>query len=318
VIFREGEKSIMLSVIVLNYNDSMTTSKFVSLISNYSIVEKIIIVDNASQDGSYESLLHLANDKVDVIKSDKNGGYGYGNNIGIKYALNKYATDKIIISNPDVEISENTIIHCLSTFDKHDDCAIVSPMMKNNDESINYKCVWKIPTRNQYLFFSVALLGRFLSDMYYKPEELCSNNVEKCVDCVAGSFVMIDAEKMLRHGMYDENIFLFCEETVLGLKFNRANMKSFVLLDDYFIHHHAISIDKSISSKLKQRELTWKSRLYVLKTYYKTNFLIAFFDHLVAKVEMIEFRLKSFLKRFNLKSLKLKYICNNVCVKRRQ
>ena len=147
----------MICIVVLNYNDSDTTIKFVQQIINYSIIDKIIVVDNASNDNSYSKLLPLSCAKVDILETQKNGGYGYGNNFGIKYAVQKYHATQIIVSNPDVEVSENTILHCKEVIEKRR-CALVAPMMKNHDQTVNYQCVWKVPTRNQYRLFSTYFL----------------------------------------------------------------------------------------------------------------------------------------------------------------
>lgn len=286
----------MICIVVLNYNDSDTTIKFVQQIINYSIIDKIIVVDNASNDNSYSKLLPLSCAKVDILETQKNGGYGYGNNFGIKYAVQKYHATQIIVSNPDVEVSENTILHCKEVIEKRR-CALVAPMMKNHDQTVNYQCVWKVPTRNQYRLFSTYFLGKITQSFYYNENELKSTSVEKLVGCVAGSFFMVNANKMLDYGMFDENIFLFCEETVLGLKLKKENQEVVVLLNDYFIHHHSVSINKSITSIVKQRKITWKSRLYVLENYYSSNRVDLLIDRIVSKLELMEFNIKHILKR---------------------
>lgn len=285
----------MLCVVVLNYNDVDTTCNFVQQIVSYDEIDKIIIVDNASTDNSYHGLKMLESVKVDVLKTDKNGGYGYGNNFGIRYAYNMYHATHIIVSNPDVEVSEETIKHCRETLDKKK-CALVAPMMRNQDYSINYKCVWKVPSRNQYRLFSTLFLGRLFSGFYYSKDELDEKHIEKKVGCVAGSFFMVDAEKMIRFGMFDENIFLYCEETVLGLKFQKTGFDVMVLLDDYFVHHHSVSINKSIMSKVSQRKITWKSRLYVLKNYYNSTMVDLSIDKIISKTEILEYKIISILK----------------------
>ena len=103
-----------VAVIIVNYNDAEDTKKYVKTISEYKILDRIVVVDNLSTTaGTFDSLKKLENSKVKVISSDKNGGYDYGNNFGVKYlqSINeKY--DYIIISNPDIEITENAINPC--------------------------------------------------------------------------------------------------------------------------------------------------------------------------------------------------------------
>ena len=95
---------------ILNYNDASSTLHILKQIKNYSAIDHIVIVDNLSPDGSFQQLKSMAGDKVDIIQSDKNGGYSYGNNYGAFYLINKYMVDILVIANPDVEFSEAFLI----------------------------------------------------------------------------------------------------------------------------------------------------------------------------------------------------------------
>ena len=76
--------------VVVNYNDYETTEKIIKNIYNYKIIDKIVIVDNCSTDDSLTKLEELSDKKISIIKSDKNGGYASGLNIGAKYLIKKY------------------------------------------------------------------------------------------------------------------------------------------------------------------------------------------------------------------------------------
>ena len=90
----------MIGCVVLNYNDAKTTVEFVQRVKNMDSIDLIVVIDNCSTDDSYIQLKILESNKVHVIKSEKNGGYGYGNNVGIDYLKDK--VDYIMIANPDV------------------------------------------------------------------------------------------------------------------------------------------------------------------------------------------------------------------------
>ncbi|MFD2385755.1 glycosyltransferase [Enterococcus rivorum] len=97
-------------MIILNYNDAFNTISYLSKIETFSSVDKYIVVDNHSTDNSYQKFLELPNtDKVIFLEAKVNRGYAHGNNIGIKYAVNNFSVKNIIISNPDIEVKENTI-----------------------------------------------------------------------------------------------------------------------------------------------------------------------------------------------------------------
>ena len=79
-----------VSIIIVNYNTKKLTSECIK-----SIVEKtkgvdyeIILVDNASTDGSKE--VFQKDDRITYIYNEINGGFGYGNNRGMEVAKGKY------------------------------------------------------------------------------------------------------------------------------------------------------------------------------------------------------------------------------------
>lgn len=90
---------------------------------------------------------------------------------------------------------------------------------------------------------------------------------EQYVDCVPGALLLYDTDKFLEVDGYDEEMFLFGEETTLGFKFKEKGYKSLLILDDYYRHEYSVSINKSISQKSKQLEILYHSRLLFMKKY---------------------------------------------------
>ena len=261
-----------IGLVVLNYNDAVTTKSFVEAVKEYGIIGHIAIVDNCSKDDSFNQLKVLENNKIDVIRTDHNGGYGFGNNYGVNYLVDKYKCKYIIISNPDVEVSQESIAACLKVFKNNHLCGVVAPMMKMPSGKTNYYCAWKVPSFFEYVFFGLACFRKIARAMYYSIKELSQPGYMK-VGCVAGSFLLVDADKFIQCGCYDENIFLYCEETALGIRLNKCGYESALLRDTYFVHHHSVSINKSYKDILARYRLMWDSREYVLNTYYKKNLL---------------------------------------------
>lgn len=249
--------------VILNYNDYETTIKLINHISSYSVIKEIIIVDNCSTDHSFEELKKKENEKIRVVKTDRNGGYGYGNNYGIKAAIERFNEKYILLCNPDVFIEESTIKHLLDVFKKNDSTAIVSAMQKDIHGRLIQDLAWPIPTAFEY-----AIMGTRLSHKICKRYD--ASVFEQSypeVDCVPGACLMIDAERFLDVGGFDEAMFLYCEETAIGVKMRKACFKTVLATSEYYIHEHSVSISKSIQSLKKQKELIFKSRLYVMEKY---------------------------------------------------
>lgn len=123
-----------IGLVILNYNDYKTTIELCNKIKNYDSIYKIVIVDNLSTDDSFINLKTLESYKIDVIKTDKNGGYSYGNNYGAFYLIDRYKIDILFIANPDVEF-DNDFIRKQSNIITHGIAEAVSAIMLTLEEA---------------------------------------------------------------------------------------------------------------------------------------------------------------------------------------
>ena len=287
----------MIDILVLNYNDSETTIQFANLVKQYSCISHILVVDNCSTDESFKKLKSVESDKVIVISSDKNGGYGYGNNFGIRYLKNNFDSNYILLSNPDVIVSEDAIVALESFLRNHPDYVIAAPFMHNVQNVRQSNTAQRIPSKFGFILSQSIVLSQFFHYRCYNfnQYDLCKNYID--VDCVSGSCFMFDVKKMMNYGMFDENIFLYKEELVLGIKFKEAKQKVALLTESFFIHKHSVSISKAYKTVLSKRKLSLKSHLFVLKKYYKANRFEMWMASIVAKISMFEVLLLSLLKK---------------------
>lgn len=257
----------MIGCVVLNYNDAKTTTDFLKEIQFMNSIDKIVVVDNCSTDNSYVQLKEFENEKIHVVQSEKNGGYGYGNNIGIDYLKN--LVDYIIVANPDVVFEESVVLKMKDAFDEN--TAIVAPLTLQPDKKRQLPEAWKVPTVKDYFLFSSKILNKKYRPMWYAKEYLQNGIVN--VDCVQGSFFMIRTD-ILPNKLYDENIFLFFEESCIGKYFKDKGMTTKLLIDESYIHNHSVSINKSFNSEVKKRKITLDSFYTYYKDYYKLNPLL--------------------------------------------
>ena len=250
-------------MVILNYNDYKTTLDYLEMIKSYKSLDLIIVVDNNSTDNSYEELKKIKNNKIIILRSDKNGGYGYGNNIGIKFAIKKYKKCNIIISNPDIEVTDDTIKQMSEYSSNNPNVAIVSPVIKEH-ETLNRG--WKLSCGYKEMLLSIPLIGRKLknkiigySNSHYKKER-------SKVDVISGCFFMIKSNIFKRINYFDENLFLYYEENVICSKIKKLNYDVMVLNYCSVIHNHSVSIDKS-HNVLSKYIILKKSQMYYLDNY---------------------------------------------------
>lgn len=285
-----------LGVVILNYNDAATTTALLSKIKNYALIKHIVVVDNCSTDDSFNVLSKYAGTGIDVVKSDKNGGYGYGNNYGIRYLNERYKSSHILICNPDVDIEENVLAKMLAIFEENPQVAIVAPYMVYRDGRKEPRTAWRLPTKYELIFSAGLFVKRFLRPTHYPGlEQSTEKSME--VDCVTGSLLMVNTTAMLQYGMYDENIFLFGEEITLGYKFKKAGFKTILLPQEIFVHYHSVSINKSIRSEVTKRKRLLSSWRYVLQTYLGASGLDLLLMKVVFGISLFEIRVLTMVRR---------------------
>ena len=265
----------MVGCVVLNYNDSKTTIELINRIGKMTSIDVIVIVDNNSTDDSFSVLKQYASEKIHVIQSDKNGGYGYGNNCGIEFIKKHYDCDYIIIANPDVIFEESVVKKMMDAFDE--ETVIVAPLTLDAKGNRQLPIAWKVPTIKDFYLFSSIVLNKFFNSLSY-PDDFYKKDV--CyVDCVQGSFFMLQS-RLIDNRIYDENIFLFFEESCIGKKFKDLGYKTKLLMDVDYIHNHSVSINKAFNSEAKKRKMTLDS----FYTYFLDFYNLSSFQKCMMKV----------------------------------
>ncbi|MGG1071852.1 glycosyltransferase family 2 protein [Priestia megaterium] len=287
------------AIIILNYNDYNTTIEFLMLLKKWDrkYIENIIIVDNNSTDNSFSELKKYASDKkgIHLIKSDKNGGYAYGNNYGIKHAIKEFNPEFLIISNPDVIISEDVVNENIEILMKTS-YSMIAPIMKNPNGIDCENVAWKLPHWKDDLVLSLSSLRLILGNpVLYKKEERQGEGIKE-VDVLPGSFFIVSSYALQKVEYLDENTFLYCEERILSYKLKSQGFKIVLNKDNSYIHNHSVTINKNINSKLKQYNILQQSRRYYLTKYIKINRIQLLVFNMLTKLGELEKRLQSKLK----------------------
>ena len=280
-----------VAVIIVNYNDAEQTVLYVNKIKEYKNIQRIVVVDNLSTDiETMEMLTKINSPKVSIVQTEKNGGYAYGNNFGVKFLESQNEIfDCVIISNADIEVEENAIDKCLQIFENNTDVGIVAPRMYNlNRKPIRRSC-WKIrtfaldvihSTRLLELLFYKKLRAGEYSDEEYKKELLQ-------VEAISGAFFVVRYEAFKKANYLDENVFLFYEEDILAKKMQKNGYKVFCRNDVKFIHYESKTIGKTLNYYKKMKQL-YNSKMYYHKKYNKINNLQVFIFQILNICRTIE------------------------------
>lgn len=180
---------------------------------------RVSVVDNDSGDGSYEKLrdgvrsLGLA-DRVDVLASGRNGGFGFGNNVAIRAALaSDDPPDYVYLFNSDSLPQPGSIATLLAYADAHPEAGVVGGRVVGTDGS-----------PHQSAFYFPSWLGELEEGLrlglFRRALEPWKPNLDRLdhtgrVDWTSGCSMLLRRTMLERVGLFDEGFFLYFEETDL-------------------------------------------------------------------------------------------------------
>ncbi|MDG2949975.1 glycosyltransferase family 2 protein [Exercitatus varius] len=257
-----------LSLIILNYNSFLDTEKCVSKLLSFSSNFRIIIVDNHSQDCSYSYLVNRfgKDNSVDIIISDKNGGYSYGNNFGIRFAKEKYNSKIIGILNPDVILPDLSLLTDLVVFlENNNNLAMIGACPIENKQYSPNKAGWSIPNKFDVFLDRSLWLPRWKNNTL----NILDENIAK-VDCVVGCFFLIKESIFSELRYFDENVFLYNEENILGIKLSQKGYQAGIAYKKFYYHNHDYTkeLNRNLRSKIYMLKIRFNSRKYLINKYY--------------------------------------------------
>ena len=235
---------IDLSIIIVNYNVKEFLQNLIHSIekATKNLSSEIIVIDNASTDGSIE-LLKSKFPSIKLIENKTNLGFGKANNIGIQVSKGKY----IVMINPDAIVSEDTFIKMINFFEENSEAGLATPKILNPDGSLQLGCRRSFPgpwtsfcrvTGLSGLFPKSKIFARY--NLTYLPE-----NQTFEVDAISGSFMIMKREVYEKVGGFDEQFFMYGEDLDLCYRIQKAGYKVFYVHTAQAIHYKGESTKRS-------------------------------------------------------------------------
>lgn len=232
-----------ITLITLNYKDYEGCKNICKQALSIPLINQILIVDNYSNDGSYEKLCQIKNDKIHIIQSGKNGGYSFGYNCGFKWAHQHHA-DIVFLCNTDVLFNSELIQACIQHLNEHPSCAAVSGRMYNTNHE-EQKSYWDFPNYWDDLKYCFYTYRKKKSRPKNVFKTYTANHID--VEALAGSFSCYRLNALIEVGMYDENVFLYNEENILGYRLRKSGYTLARLNNVFYIHAHRRRINRSLN-----------------------------------------------------------------------
>lgn len=217
--------------VVLVYRNYQDLEELIISISNTVVNYRIIAVNSYYDEDSKKKVQSIAAEYHCDFINVENRGYSYGNNCGIRYAENKYSYRYLIVSNPDIIIKK--FPHSYKEL-KGDIIApeiIAASGKRQNPMHVreNRAAEWLIykgfKRQNSILVLAGIAFNKILREMFLLVSKMAKNN-NISIFAAHGSFVIFSSRAIqkLNFAPYDENMFLFAEESVLGVKAKKAGL----------------------------------------------------------------------------------------------
>lgn len=225
-----------VSIILVNYNTrDLTRDCLKSVFEKTSGIDfEVFVVDNASQDGSCE-MIEQEFPQVKLIKNDKNLGFGAANNIAIRQSGAKY----VFLLNTDTILLNNSVKIFFDYMEdpQNIDAGCCGGNLYNADGTHQHS-YGKLPNVRRIAFSAVGLNFVFKKYYYNKLNTYGKNeeNELKEVEYITGADMFLRKSVLDEIGLFDEDFFLYFEETELSFRMNRAGFKSIILPEAKIIH----------------------------------------------------------------------------------
>lgn len=203
-----------LSIIILNWNTrDLLRQCLTSILSDpsNSIQSEIIVVDNASSDGSRD-MVKSEFPQISLRVSKSNVGFGAGNNSALPVAKGRY----ILFLNSDTVVHPGALSMLVAYADSRDDLGVVGAKLINADGSLQYSCR-HFPNLATG-FFRNTPLGRLFPTNKFNADYLMSSwdHAEpREVDWVSGAALMLRASLIPEVAGFDEDYYMYCEDVDL-------------------------------------------------------------------------------------------------------
>lgn len=242
--------------IILNFRTADMTIRSVeaALIAMEGITGGITVVDNASGDGSFEAIRDACATRgwprVEVIAAPRNGGFGAGNNVGIRAGLpaafgdaqgGRWFTDYVYVLNSDAFPAPDAIRILRDHLD-HTPKAGFAGSHIHGEDGETHLTTFRFPSVASEFEGSMRFgpVSRMLKDRTV-PRALPAGDMPVTVDWLAGASLMMRRDCLEKIGLFDEVFFLYFEETDLCLRLNRAGWEVHYLPQSHVMHIGSVS-----------------------------------------------------------------------------
>ena len=214
-------------LVVLNFNTWDSAVRCVRTATTgglySSLINSVVVDNNSPQKITTEQKKELNELGATVIFCSRNGGYSAGNNVGFEHAI-RIQAENILIVNPDVEISGESILQLANEVSRNRTVGVGAPKVLLESGEDQPIILGKEPTLSlKYRLLICKLTKGMVFGREWADNELQSKKQEETTSpyMVSGCCFLVPEEHYFRLFPLDERVFLYLEEHIIGKKLQR-------------------------------------------------------------------------------------------------
>jgi GT2 family glycosyltransferase len=266
-----------LGVVILNWNtsDYLRRCLETAMVNQGDIQYQVVVVDNASTDDSVAMVRRLFPD-VTVIESGVNGGYSYGNNLGLRALGYRDAGQPspdapryALLLNPDTEVPPHVFADMVHFMDSRPDVGVAGPKLVLEDGSLDKACRRSFPTPLVSFYHFSKLAKLFPNSPRFARYNMtyADPDVEIEVDSVVGAYMQVRREAIEACGLLDETFFMYGEDLDWAFRIKNAGWK--VVYHPQVVVRH---VKRAASRKSKKAQFEfWRAMLIFYQKHYQAT-----------------------------------------------
>jgi N-acetylglucosaminyl-diphospho-decaprenol L-rhamnosyltransferase len=204
-----------VDVVVVSYNSRETLRACVAPLATLPGV-RVIVADNASADGSLETLDGLP---VTTLRLPRNGGFSYGCNAGWRAGQ----SPRVLFINPDADIDGQSLTRLIAVLDGDETVGAAAPRIVNGDGSLHHS-QRRFP-RLRSTFAQAFFLHRVATRAHWVDELVLDETAYRrpgSPEWVSGACLLVRRSALEALGGLDEGFFLYAEDMDLCRRLRSA------------------------------------------------------------------------------------------------
>lgn len=231
-----------LSIIIVNYRTYKLTKQTIESVINreHSFSYDIYVVDNASDDGSFEKLeedfqKEATHGLIKFMANPENKGFSHANNLAINLSHSEY----VLLLNSDTEVQGDVLEKCLDYIEGDEKIGALGCKILLPDGNLDKACRRSFPTVNVSFYRMTGLSKIFPKSKRFGRYNLTylNENGTYEVDSLSGAFMLVRREAIREVGLLDEDFFMYGEDIDWCYRFKQAGWKVVYYGDAQITHY---------------------------------------------------------------------------------